>query len=84
MTIANEIQSPLEQSLTRDGMTVHIKIYKNSEVGWKLKVIDEHGTSTVWQKFFLSDREALNQALITIEEKGIQLFVGKTLFLLAE
>ena len=73
---SNQRHSSLEQSLARNGITVHIKIYKNCDVGWTLEVIDERGTSTIWQKKFLSDRDALKQALRTIDDEGIKLFVG--------
>ncbi|MDP2761166.1 MAG: hypothetical protein Q8O64_12335 [Sideroxyarcus sp.] len=62
------MHSPLVQSLTRDGKTVQIDIYEGSEGGWLLEVIDEHGNSNVWDDPFQSDRDALDEALRTIEE----------------
>lgn len=72
---SNQSLSLLEQSLTRDGITVHIKIYKNCDVGWTLEVIGARGTSTIWQRKFMSDRDALKQAQKTIDNEGIKLFV---------
>jgi len=74
----SQYHSPLEQSLTRDGITLQIKIYKSGDSDWNLEVVDEHGTSTYWKRTFLSDTEALALALKTIENEGAMLFVGNT------
>ena len=63
--------SPLSQSVTRDGKTVLIEIYEDGEGGWLLEVIDEYGTSSVWDDPFATDEEALADALKTIDEDGI-------------
>lgn len=68
--------SSLAQSITRDGKTVQIDIYENGEGGWILEVVDEYGNSTVWDDSFASDREALDEALITIDENGIDSLIG--------
>lgn len=70
------LHSPLAQSLTRDGKTVHIDIYADGEGGWLLEVIDVHGNSTVWDDPFQNDRDALDEALRTIEEEGIESLIG--------
>ena len=63
--------SPLSQSVTRDGKTVSIEIYEDGEGGWLLEVIDEYGTSSVWDDPFATDEDALAEALKTIDEDGI-------------
>ena len=68
--------SPLAQSVTRDGKTVRIEIYEDGEGGWILEVVDHHGNSTVWDDSFPSDREALDEALNTIDEDGIDSVIG--------
>ena len=68
--------SPLTQSLTRDGKTVQIEIYEDGKAGWLLEVIDVHGNSTVWDDPFRSDRDALDEALRTIDEEGIDSLIG--------
>lgn len=68
--------SPLEQSLTRDGKTVQIGIYEDGEGGWLLEVVDEYWNSTVWDEPFQSDREALDEAIKTIDEEGIGSVIG--------
>src|ERR1019366_3837222 len=72
----NKIRSPLEQSLTRDGKTIQIGIYQDVEGSWILEVVDKHWNSTVWDEPFQTDREALDEALKTIDEEGIDSFIG--------
>jgi len=68
--------SPLAQSLTRNGKTVQIDIYEDGEGGWILEVVDEHWNSTVWDEPFASDRDALDEALKSIDENGIESLIG--------
>lgn|SRR3990170_83086 len=68
--------SPLAQSVTRDGKTVRVDIYEDGEVGWLLEVVDEYWNSTVWDEPFASDRAALDEALKTIDEDGIESLIG--------
>jgi uncharacterized protein len=69
-------QSPLAQTVTRDGKTVKVDIYRDGEGGWLLEVVDDNGNSTVWDAPFATDREALDEALKTIEEEGIESLIG--------
>lgn len=69
------IHSPLEQDYISDGYRVTIQIYRGAASQWSLEVIDELGTSTVWERLFETDREALDEALIAIESEGIESFV---------
>ena len=68
--------SPLCQSVTRDGKTVRIEIYKDGEGAWLLEVVDDFGNSTVWDDPFASDQEALDEVLRTIDEEGIDSLIG--------
>jgi len=70
------IHSTLTQSLTRNGKTVRIGIYQDGKGGWILEVVDEYWNSTVWDDPFSSDRDALDEALRTIEEDGIESLIG--------
>jgi len=70
------VNSPLAQSVTRDGKTVQIEIYEDGEGGWFLEVVDEHGNTTIWDDPFPSDQDALNEALRTIAEEGIESLIG--------
>lgn len=68
--------SPLCQSLTQNRKTVQVEIYEDGEGGWLLEVVDDYGNSTVWDQSFASDQEALDEALRTIEEDGIESLIG--------
>ncbi|MDP1614829.1 MAG: YecA family protein, partial [Methylococcales bacterium] len=70
------IHSPLGQSLTQDGKTVHVEIYEDGDSGWLLEVVDEYGNSTVWDDPFQSDKAALDEAIRTIDEEGIDSLIG--------
>jgi hypothetical protein len=69
------LHSPLEQSVTRGDVTVRICIYRGpADSGWLLEVEDHRGGSTLWDDPFPSDRDALDEAMRTIEAEGIRTF----------
>lgn len=68
--------SPLSQAVARDGKSVQIDIYHDGDQGWILEVIDENNNSTVWDDPFQSDEIALDEALNTIDEEGIDTLIG--------
>lgn len=70
------INSPLEQTITEEGRSVEINIYRLPESRWTLEVVDQYGNSTVWDDDFESDREALDEALRTVREEGIGSLIG--------
>lgn len=71
------IHSPLEQRVTRAGISVEVLIYRGEkEAGWILEVVDHLGGSTVWDDPFPTDKEALAEALATIEAEGIGSFAA--------
>ena len=68
--------SRLSQKVSRDGMTIEILIYRDKDdSGWMLEVVDQEGTSTVWDDLFPTEEEALAEALNTIETEGIGRFL---------
>lgn len=69
------IHSPLTQTYSADGHTLRIDIYRSTDSLWILEVVDEQGTSTVWDDPFETDRAALEAAFLAIEENGIASFV---------
>ncbi len=69
------IHSPLQQTYSADGHSVSIQIYRSHGAPWVLEVVDEHGTSTVWDELFDTDKAALEAAFLAIEEEGIASFV---------
>lgn len=69
------VHSPLERTVSRDGATLRIFIYRGrADAGWQLELEDQLGGSTVWDDEFESDRAALEAALLAIEEDGIESF----------
>jgi hypothetical protein len=70
--------SPLCTSVTRDGITVRVEIYRiaGSGEGWSLEVVDQDGGSTVWSDLFATDRDAYAEFTQTLEMEGIRSFAG--------
>jgi hypothetical protein len=68
--------SPLCRSVTSNGHTVRIEIYRGPDTDWALEVVDAYNNSTVWDDEFSSDQDALDEALRTIREEGIESLVG--------
>ncbi|MDW7746685.1 hypothetical protein [Halomonas sp.] len=70
------IQSPLSQTITRDGHTLQVDIYRlEEEVDWLLEVVNEEGTSHVWDDRFATDQAALDAVHEAIDEEGIAAFL---------
>jgi uncharacterized protein len=69
------IHSPLTQTYSAEGHTLRIQIYRSPDSSWILEVVDEQGTSTVWDDPFDSDKVALEAAFVAIEEESIHEFV---------
>ena len=72
------VRSPLSQRVARDGTAVEIEIYDDGKDGWLLEVVDEFGTSTVWDDSFATDSAALAEALNTIDTEGIVSVINLT------
>jgi hypothetical protein len=70
------IESPLSQSLTRNGVEVRVEIYGNSQGGWILEVVDAENTSHVWDEHFETDQQALAEALRALDEEPLE-FLGR-------
>ncbi len=68
------IHSKLFQVVSGEGQ-VDIQIYRSKDSNWSLEVIDETGASTVWEDLFPTDQMALDEALKTIQEEGIRVFM---------
>lgn len=70
------VYSPLNETVCRNGSCVEVEIYRAENEGWILEVVDEHGNSTVWEDLFSTDQAALNEAMRTIDEQGIDALIG--------
>jgi uncharacterized protein len=65
------VHSPLERTLSGEGHTLHIGIYRGvNEPDWIVEIEDETGTSTVLDERFATDQAALDAALAEIEAEG--------------
>ncbi len=70
------IYSPLNRTASRNGRSVEVEIYRAENEDWILEVVDEHGNSTVWDDLFPTDQAALDEAMRTIDEQGIDAVIG--------
>jgi hypothetical protein len=72
-------ESPLSGTVTREGVTVRVEIYRlvEGDEGWSLEVIDHEGASTVWEDRFATDKEAYAEFYRTLETDGIRSFLGE-------
>jgi uncharacterized protein len=69
------IHSPLAQTYSTGGHTLRIDIYRSADSLWHLEVVDEQGTSTVWDDLFETDKAALEAAFLAIETEGVTGFL---------
>jgi hypothetical protein len=65
------IYSPLQQTITKDGHTIDVKIFRSPDSQWVLEVVNAAGTSTCWDGEFPTDQAAFNEVLRTIDDEGI-------------
>ena len=70
--------SPLSGRLTRDGVSVDVKIYRfaGSNDPWHLEVVDHRGGSTVWVDSFPTAQEAYRAFNEVVEEDGMASFAA--------
>jgi hypothetical protein len=66
------IESPLSQSVTRNGLTVRMEIYGDSQGGWILEIVDAENASHVWDEHFETDQLALTEALRALDEEPLE------------
>ena len=75
MTDPNIVSSGLSRRVVVDGHTLQVDIYRlETDHSWSLEIVDEDGTSTVWEDLFPSDQAALDEALKAIEKEGLSGF----------
>lgn len=66
------------QTITIEERTVRLEIYGTGQNDWILEVVDEHGTSTVWDGLFDTDEDAYLEFNRTLEAEGIQSLLSGT------
>jgi len=77
MSDPNIIYSGLGDHITVDGQTFKVEIYRlENNHDWILEVIDQDGTSIVWDNPFPSDKAALDELQAVIKAEGANAFTG--------
>lgn len=75
----NIVTSGLSRAVTVDGVTVVVNIYRlEDDPQWALEVVNEVGSSTVWEAPFDTDEEALAAFQLTVEEEGMEAFLDRS------
>ena len=75
----NIVTSSLSRRVDISGQTLQVCIYKlEGTTEWSLEVVDETGSSTVWEDLFPTDDEANQEFLQTVAEEGIGAFIENT------
>lgn len=75
MSEPNLVTSHLTQKILVEETYLSLEIYRLEDQDfWTLEVVDDEGTSTVWDDEFSSDKEALDAALNEIDKVGVNGF----------
>lgn len=70
------INSRLSRDFTWEGYRLRVEIYRlDDRPGWTLEVINEAGTSIVWDNQFATDRDADNAFRETLATEGLAAFL---------
>jgi hypothetical protein len=73
--IPNIITSKLSRKFLRDGVVVDVDIYRlEDENHWTLEVVNDAGTSTVWNDQVPSDQAAYDEFLRNVAAEGMTPF----------
>ena len=73
------VSSSYAGPVTRQGVTVRLEIYRlEGDLQWVLEVVNENGTSTVWDELFDTDGTAYTAFQSIVEEKGMSAFLDGT------
>ena len=74
--IPNLVRSGLSGIVSKDDITVEVFIYRlESESKWSLEVVNDAGTSIVWDDLFDRDEDAYAEFQRTVEEEGMRAFL---------
>ncbi|MDG2513448.1 hypothetical protein P7B04_12145 [Sphingobium yanoikuyae] len=72
------IESSLSRFMEQAGVRLTINIVRlSTERGWSLEVVNEHGTSTVWDDLFATDHDADAAFRNALAKEGVEAFLGK-------
>jgi hypothetical protein len=70
------IESPLSQTVSRNGVEVRVEIYSDLQGGWILEIVDAGRTSHVLEESFETEQRALTEALRALDEEPLE-FLGR-------
>ena len=74
--IPNLVHSGLSGIVSKDDITVEVFIYRlENEPKWSLEVVNDAGTSIVWDDLYDSDEDAYAEFQRTVEEEGMRAFL---------
>lgn len=72
------IDSPLSRTVFRDGISVEVNIFRiEGDPYWALEVVNETGTSIVWDEVFATDEAAFRAFVETVEGEGMMIFLDQ-------
>ncbi len=75
----NIITSGLSRRITEDGITVQLEIYRlEHDPKWALEVVNEAGTSIVWDELYDTDDDAYATFRQTVAEEGMEAFLDRS------
>ena len=74
----NIVTSGLSRTVTQQGVQVEVLIYRlEHDPMWALEVVNEQGTSTVWDDLFDTDDAAFAAFQLTLDEEGMDAFFDR-------
>ncbi len=65
------VASPHSGAFTDGGITVDDQIYRLKDTKWSLEVVENEGTSTVWDELFTNAEAAMVECLRAVAEEGL-------------
>lgn len=72
----NLVTSGLSGSQSKDGVSIEVNIFRlENEDQWTLEVVNEKGTSIVWDDEFFDDGEAFRAFEQVVAEEGMATFL---------
>jgi hypothetical protein len=72
----NIVVSSYSGAATDDGISVQLEIYRlENDRHWVLEVVNQAGTSIVWDEYFATDNDAYAAFRQVVSEEGIQCFL---------
>lgn len=70
------IESTLSRTVSRDGITVRVLIYRlEHSPKWALEVVNDNGTSSVWDDLFDTDEAAFEAFAQAVVAEGMESFL---------